>query len=85
MLKLTDLGCVTHERRQLTLDGTEAELIRDILYNLPRAGDFHTFICEHGHTHRVSFHIRRGKWYPVMARFPEEADLLGDRDKKRAM
>ncbi|HEX9883062.1 MAG TPA: hypothetical protein VGA79_03765 [Desulfobaccales bacterium] len=30
--------------------------MENILYNLPSDGRFHTFICEHGHTHRLSFH-----------------------------
>ncbi len=58
MLRLTDLGCKKHERRQLNLAGREAELMTDMLYNLPRKGDYHTFICEHGHTHRLSFIIQ---------------------------
>jgi hypothetical protein len=28
--------------------------MQDLLYNLHRQGDFHTFICEHGHTHCLS-------------------------------
>ncbi len=55
MLKLTDYGCVEHNQHQVTLWGIEADLMQEIIYNLPREGDFHTFICDHGNTHRLSF------------------------------
>lgn len=55
MLKVTDFGCNEHNQHQLTLDGVEAKLMEDILYNLPKQGDFHTFICAQGNTHRISF------------------------------
>ncbi len=61
MLKIIDPGCNQHNWSQLTLFGAEAELMIDILYNLPQEGGFHTFICEHGHTHHVSFQIRAEK------------------------
>ncbi len=70
MLELTDLGCNKHNRRQLTLSGNEAEIMEDILYNLPHEGDFHTFICEHGQTHRVSFHIKGENLYQIVDGFP---------------
>jgi hypothetical protein len=43
MLKIIDPGCNIHNRRQFTLDGVQ---------------DSHTFICEHGHAHRISFNIQ---------------------------
>jgi hypothetical protein len=58
MLKLTDLGCNEHQRRQIRLSGLEAKLMADLIYNLPHEGDFHTFICEYGHTHRLSFQVK---------------------------
>jgi hypothetical protein len=58
MLTITDLGCKRHNRRQFTFGGDEAELVREILYNLPNDGECHTFICEYGHTHRISFHLQ---------------------------
>jgi hypothetical protein len=67
MLKLTDPGCKKHNWRQLTLFGSEADLVKAILYNLPREGEFHTFICEHGHTHHVSFQIQAEKIMPGYA------------------
>jgi hypothetical protein len=70
MLKLTDLGCNEHNRRQLTLSGIEAELMKGILYNLPQEGDFHTFICEQGHTHRLSFYMQAQKSGHIMGMFP---------------
>jgi hypothetical protein len=57
ILKLMDHGCSKHRERELTLFGTEAELIQDILYNLQREGDFRIFVCEHGHTHRIGFKV----------------------------
>jgi hypothetical protein len=65
MLKLSDLGCSEHSHRQLTLSGSEGELMADILYNLPKEGVFHTFICEYGHTHRIIFRIQADKLYPM--------------------
>ena len=64
MLKIIDLGCHTHHWRQLTLSGSEAELMKDIVYNLPREGGSHTFICEHGQTHHVSFQVVPEKVVP---------------------
>jgi hypothetical protein len=58
MLKIIDPGCNKHNQREFTLDGVEAETMGDILYNLPIDGESHTFICEHGHTHRISFNIQ---------------------------
>ena len=69
MLTITDLGCNRHNQRQFTLGGVEAEIMGDILYNLPNDGDFHTFICEHGHTHRISFNIQLEKLYKLSAMF----------------
>ena len=67
MLKLTDPGCKKNNWRQLTLFGAETDLMKAILYNLPRAGEFHTFICEHGHTHHVSFQIQVENFMPGYA------------------
>lgn len=61
MLKIINSGCNKHNWSQLTLFGSEAELIKDIIYNLPREEGLHTFICEHGHTHHVSFQIKTEK------------------------
>jgi len=69
MLTITDLGCSRHNRRQFSLDGVQAEIMGDILYNLPSDGESHTFICEHGHTHRISFNIQVAKLYSLSAMF----------------
>lgn len=58
MLTITDLGCDRHHQRQVTLSGVAADLMTDVLYNLTNDGDFHTYICECGHTHRISFNIQ---------------------------
>ena len=69
MLTITDLGCNRHDRCQFTLNGVEAEIMGDILYNLPNDGDSHTFICEYGHTHRISFTIQLEKLYRLSTLF----------------
>jgi hypothetical protein len=75
MLKIIDPGCHKHHWRQLTLSGFEAELMKDIVYNLPREGGFHTFVCEHGHTHHVSLQVEAEKVVPDYA---WEGNLLPD-------
>ena len=75
MLKIIDAGCHKHNGSQLTLFGSEAELMKNILYNLPREGGFHTFICEHGHTHQVSFQIEAEQVVPDLA---WEGNILPD-------
>ena len=77
MLKIIDLGCNKHNRRQFTLDGVEAEIIGDILYNLHSDGDSHTFICEHGHTHRISFNVQVEKLYNLSAMFSRKKGCSG--------
>ena len=62
MLTITDLGCDRHNRRQATLSGVEADMMADVLYNLTNDGDFHTYICECGHTHRISFNTQVEKF-----------------------
>ncbi len=78
MLRLTDYGCTEHPPRQISLSGSEAEMLKDILFNLPCAGDFHTFICGRGHTHCVSYHILTENWYPSAASFTGKGNLLKD-------
>ena len=53
MLIIIDRGCTKHQGREFAIDAAGA--LRDLLYNLHRQGEFHTFVCEHGHTHRLSF------------------------------
>ena len=69
MLKLSDLGCKEHKGCQITLSGTEAELMEGILGNLHQEGEFHTFICQYGHTHRVNFYFEEDKCYQSVANF----------------
>ena len=77
MLTITDLGCNRHNPRQFSLDGVQAEIMGDILYNLPNDGDSHTFICEHGHTHRVSFTIQLEKLYRLSDMFSRKRGRSG--------
>jgi hypothetical protein len=68
MLKVTDFGCNDHNRHQLTLSGIEAELMQGLIYNLPKQGDFHTFICDHGNTHLISLQFRAQKLMKIASR-----------------
>jgi hypothetical protein len=61
MLKLTDSGCAQHSPQQICLTGAGAVLVARLILNLsPTAGD-PTYICEHGHTHRLTLHHCEGK------------------------
>jgi hypothetical protein len=77
MLTITDLGCDRHNLRQVTLSGIEAELMTDVLYNLTNDGDFHTYICEWGHTHRISFNIQEEKLFRLSAMFSKKVGRSG--------
>jgi hypothetical protein len=72
MLTITDLGCDRHNLRQVTLSGVEAEMMTDVLYNLTHDGEFHTYICECGHTHRISFNIQKEKLFRLSAMFSKK-------------
>ena len=85
MLKINDPGCTKHNRRQFTLDGVAAEIMGDILYNLPKTGDLYTFICEYGHTHQISFNVQVEKLYRLSTMFSRKMDVLGDRNQNRPM
>jgi hypothetical protein len=62
MLMITDFGCGLHGRRHLSFVGQEAKLIEDVLHNLPQNGGHPFYLCEHGHTHRVSFNKRQANY-----------------------
>lgn len=55
MLKVTDYGCCEHTPQILAVSGPQAELLENLLTNLPCEETFHTFICPRGHTHRLTF------------------------------
>jgi hypothetical protein len=69
MLKIIDPGCIKHNQRQFTLDGVAAEIMGDILYNLPKTGGLYTFICEYGHTHQISFNVQVATLYRLSTMF----------------
>jgi len=69
MLTITDFGCERHNRRQATLGGVEAAIMADVLYNLNNDGDFHTYICECGNTHCISFTAPTEKFVSLAAMF----------------
>jgi hypothetical protein len=77
MITITDLGCDRHNRRQVTLSGVEAEMMADVLYNLTNDGDFHTYICECGHTHRVSFSTQVEKFFRLSVMFSQKVRRSG--------
>ncbi len=55
MLTVTDSGCRLHQQRFLTFMGEEAEVIEGVLHNLPQTGNCLSYLCEHGHSHRITF------------------------------
>jgi hypothetical protein len=77
MLTITDLGCNRHNRRQVTLSGVEAEIVADVLYNLGSDGDCHTYICECGHTHRISFNTQVAKLLRLSVMFSKKRRRSG--------
>jgi hypothetical protein len=56
MLKLTDSGCAQHSPQQITLTGAAAALVARLILNLSPGGGGPIYICEHGHTHRLTLH-----------------------------
>ena len=72
MLTITDLGCDRHNLRHVTLSGVEAELMTDVLYNLSNDGEFHTYICECGHTHRIRFNMQKEKLFRLSDMFSKK-------------
>ncbi len=59
MLKLVDSGCHKHELVHFSLHGLTTLVVMGIVSNLPQDGNYHTYICEHGKTHRLSFQIHK--------------------------
>ena len=59
MLKLVDSGCPRHELLQFNLHGLTTLIVMGIVSNLPQDGNYHTYTCEHGKTHRLSFQIHK--------------------------
>jgi hypothetical protein len=61
MLKLIDSGCGQHSPQQITFTGAAAALVARLILNLPPTNGALTYICEHGHNHRVTFYQREEK------------------------
>lgn len=57
MLTIIDGGCDQHVPGEIKITGAAAELIGDIIRNLPKIGDYSVFICQHGHTHHMIYDI----------------------------
>jgi len=75
MLSVTDSGCRLHQKRQLTFMGEEAEVIEGVLHNLHQTGGFSFYVCEYGHSHRLSFKKDRINF----VRLPESARRRSNR------
>lgn len=82
MLTIMDHGCDRHKRRQVMLNGVEAEMMADFLYNLIKDGDFHTYICTYGHTHRISFNAREEKLSKLSDLAPKKMGRAGRQKPK---
>jgi hypothetical protein len=59
MLRLVDSGCPQHELVNFKLHGLTTLVVMGIVANLPQDGNYHTYVCEHGRTHRLSFQIHK--------------------------
>jgi hypothetical protein len=59
MLKLVDSGCYKHELMEFSLQGLTTLVVMGVVSNLPQDGNYHTYTCEHGKTHRLSFQIHK--------------------------
>ena len=57
MLTIIDGGCYQHSYGELKITGRPAQLIGDILRNLPEVGGYHIFICQHGFTHQIIYRV----------------------------
>jgi hypothetical protein len=61
MLQVTDSGCAQHHPRQIALRGATAAWVSNLILNLPLTDAGHTYICEHGCTHCLTFQMLRAK------------------------
>lgn len=75
MFKLTDSGCGQHSPQQITLTGAAAALVARLIFNLSPTGAGLTYICEHGHSHRLILYQLEEK----MASSLPESGLSGGR------
>jgi hypothetical protein len=73
MLNLIDSGCGQHHPRQITCTGATATLMDRLLLNLPMTDGGYNYICEHGHTHRLTL-LQSGK---KVASYPQKLGFGG--------
>jgi hypothetical protein len=59
-------------------------MITDVLYNLTSDGDFHTYICECGYTHRISFNTQVAKLFRLSDMFSKKMGRSGRPKPERA-
>jgi hypothetical protein len=57
MMIVNDLGCIRHQLRQLRLFGPEAEVMHDLIANLPGDRECRTYICSQGNSHRLTVEL----------------------------
>jgi hypothetical protein len=53
MLTITDCGCHEHQSSQFTFRGDTAYMVKQLITNLQKCGEYYSYICEYGHTHSV--------------------------------
>jgi hypothetical protein len=75
MLTFTDSGCRLHQQRHLTFMGEDAEVMEGVLHNLPQTRGCSFYVCEYGHSHRVSFKKERINF----VRLPESTSMRSAR------
>ena len=61
MLKFIESGCAQHCPQQITLTGAAAALVARLILNLHFTDGGPTYICEHGHSHRLMLQPREEK------------------------
>jgi hypothetical protein len=57
MVELSDSGCGQHPPRNFQLSDSIAQLVCQLVANLPAKGGWATFICEYGHTHCLKIQL----------------------------
>jgi hypothetical protein len=53
MLVVSDSGCNLHLPRRLKYFGPEAQMMKEVITNLPSDAGSHNYICSLGHSHTL--------------------------------
>ncbi len=59
-LEFIDRGCQVHEPSEVIITASAAGTIIEIIRNLHREGESPTYICQCGHTHRLTLKGAKG-------------------------